>query len=125
MLWYAVLLVGCGGERGGGAPPDTLGGKWTLAASETVSADTAPQEVRALGLREARRAVYTGTPDVTVMLYEMTTGPGAFEMVQKWRPRPGAVSFYKDRFFVVCEAAGDHEAQLLEFSRLMEASLAE
>lgn len=125
MLWYGAFLAGCGGERRGGAPPDTLGGKWKLASIEAISADTAPQEVRALGLREARRAVYTGIPDVTVMLYEMTTGPGAFEMVQKWRPRPGAVSFYKDRFFVVCEAAGNNEAELLDFSRLMEASLAE
>jgi len=124
VLWYGAILVGCGRERGG-TPPNTLGDKWKLASAEPVSADTAPLEVRALGLREARRAVYKGTPDVTVMLYEMTTGPGAFEMVQKWRPRPGAVSFYKDRFFVVCEADGNHEAELLEFSRLMEVSLAE
>ncbi len=125
MSWYGAILARCGGERGGGAPPDILGGKWKLVSVEAASADTAPLDVRALGLREARRAVYKGTPDVTVMLYEMTTGPGAFEMMQKWRPRPDAVSFYKNRFFVVCEASGNNKAELLEFSRLMEAKLAE
>jgi hypothetical protein len=83
----------------------------------------APEVIRSAGFKSAHRASYQGPAPMTVTIYEMNTGPSAFEMAQKWRPAPGLLYFHSGSRFVTIEAPGLDNAQLNEVAKALEAHL--
>lgn len=103
-----LMLSACGpaNQSAGFRAPERLTPDWTLRSSGPVPAGSAPAQYRQLGLRRAVRAEYAGAAPLTVTAYEMTTGAGAFEAMQQWRPAPGRLALYHEVWFVVLEASG-------------------
>lgn len=99
--------------------PESLPGGWkrVSAAPET----TIPEPIRALGCKQARRLEYEGAGRVAAVAYQMTSGAGAFEALQKWRAEPGAVPFHKNEYFVVVRGAPD--STLMEFAGALERAM--
>lgn len=108
MAVLVLTLSACGpaGTSAGFPAPERLGPDWTLRLSGPLPADSAPAQYRQLGLRQAVRAEYAGAAPLTITAYEMTTGAGAFEAMQQWRPAPGRLAFHHEAWFVVLEASG-------------------
>ena len=59
-------------------------------------------------------AVYDGTPRITATIHEMPSGL-AFDVLQKWRPEPGKLAFFRGRYFGVAESAGTDQRALQPF----------
>lgn len=96
-FWFiaAAFLAGCGADPGAQwfEFPETLPGGWELAESADIAADTTPPGIVQLGLVRARRAAYEGQEKLSVVVYEMSSWGGAFELAQTWRPVPGMFGF--------------------------------
>ncbi|MFN3323927.1 MAG: hypothetical protein ACK5AZ_10560 [Bryobacteraceae bacterium] len=124
--WIAALLMaaGCRREEPRLLLPEAVGGEWTLAESEPVAAEEAPETIRALGLREAARGRYTGPEEIGVTVYRMSTGAGAFEALQKHRPEEGKLAFYEGVYFVIAESPQAGRERLTTFSRAFGRALA-
>lgn len=86
-------------------------GAWRRLAVEYVPAEEYPEPYKRQGLKRARRAIYQGSVRVTATVYEFGAPAVAFELVQKWRPRPRTTVFHQGPYLVVLESAsGDVEA---------------
>lgn len=90
----ASALAGCSKEAKKMALPETVDGGF--------------KRVQGFGFR----AEYSGPGKVTVTLTEMTSSGDAFEAMQRWKPMPGRLAFYKDRYFGVAQSA-DLDAKAL------------
>ena len=65
---------------------------------------------------KAWRATYDGVPPITLTLYQMPWSPGsAWDAIQEWRARPGAMAFAKGRYFGVAESTIADPATLRRF----------
>ena len=117
-----ALLIGCGaGEQTASFDfPDTLGAQWRLATVETIAVENTPAGVQELGLIEARRGVYEGPGQLTMVVYEMTTQPAAFELVQLWRPSDGQIAFHAGAAFVLLESDNLSAAELNDIAELID-----
>jgi hypothetical protein len=97
-------------------------GEWRREAFEDRPAAGAPDPLGRLGVRQAGRARYRGPAAITVDVYEMTTGSGAFEAAQKWKPALGTLAFHQNEFFVVLTSEAPRET-LLAFAQQLEKAL--
>jgi hypothetical protein len=101
-----LILLGCGSPDDA-EPfrfPETISSDWTLSSQEEIDPEKTPQGVQDLGLVQAMRATYTGPETLTVVVYQMTTQSGAFELVQQWRPMPGSLALYVGANFIIVES---------------------
>jgi hypothetical protein len=128
LAWLAAGLAawGCGG---GARPlaevlPAAVNG-WQRAAVEALAEGTLAAEIAARGPRQAVRAAYRGTPEVTLSVYEMAGGSSAFALVQSWKPRDNARAFYKGRYFAVAESPAASPDALNAFVAAFERALPE
>jgi hypothetical protein len=104
-------------------PPPELPGGFRFTGMTEVPAGEIPEQIRAAGPKNAHRARYEGPAPLTVTIYQMNTGPSAFELVQKWRPAAGLIYFHSDSRFVTIESAGLDNERLNEVAKAFEAHL--
>jgi hypothetical protein len=116
-----ILLISCGGRQQPAARlfPDTVG-SWKLKQSAVLAADQVPEPIRRLGIRRAGSAVYEGSGNLKVEIYEMTSSAAAFEAEQTWRPVADTVAFHKESFFTVVHWENADRAAVSAFIREME-----
>jgi hypothetical protein len=107
-------LLGCAGadRAESGDPMKQLSGGYRLIDSEILSAETAPELVRNMGLRSVRRLHYQGPEEFQVTIFEMNSGSSAFELVQKWKAEPGKLHFHQASRFILLESTGADHATL-------------
>ena len=104
LLVAALLAAGCGRPAlpRADALPQALG-EWRRTAFADKPPADAPGPIPPGSVKSARTASYGGPGKVEVTLYELTSPAAALDAVQRWRPAPGAVFFYREEFFVVVE----------------------
>jgi len=112
-LLLVILCAACGSapEEPVFTAPGSLEGGWTLSTAQEA-VEGVPDEIRQRGPRYALRAVYDGPGSLTASFYLMPAEGSAFELVQKQRPEPGKLRFYKGPWFVVLESEGQETAAL-------------
>jgi hypothetical protein len=89
--------------------------EWTLVEQTTLPPS---------GALKAWHATYDGAPPVTLTLYQMPWSPNsAWDAIQKWRTRRGAMAFAKSSYFGVAESAGADPATLRRFVQGVTAAL--
>lgn len=119
--WWLMLTIagaGCGPAREDSAPAlPAQNGRWTLAGVATPVPD------RVGAAKAAWRATYAGTPPVTLTVYGMPSETNAFDALQRWRPAPGKLAFYKGRYFCIAESDGAAFPDLNAFTTGLQASL--
>jgi hypothetical protein len=76
------------------------------------------------GALKVWRAAYDGTPPMTLTLYQMPWSPGsAWDAIQEWRPRPGAMAFAKGSYFGVAVSPGAGPDAVKRFVHAVTATL--
>jgi len=125
LLCALALLAGCGGSSPPSAPlfPSFVDPGWKLESVQAIDVASAPDVVRAVGLRAAWRASYAGPGRCEVTAFELSTSAAAFELVQKWRPQEGRVSTYSGTLFLVVESQQASQAELIRFAAGLETQL--
>ena len=121
LVLFSILLMSCSA----GPKPDTplfpaAVGVWKLTRSGEIAPGQVPEQIRRLGMRRAGSAEYQGAGTLKVEIYELTTGAGAFEVEQTWRPVADTVAFHKDSYFTVVHWAGAEKAAVAAFVRELE-----
>lgn len=117
----ALAMLACSEPPAGPHLPLTLNGGWTRADAPAPPA--APEQVTKLGLVRAHSAIYEGNGRIEVIVYQMTSESGAFELVQKWRAEPGTVYLHKGRNFVLLRSPGMDNASLSKLANQIEVTL--
>jgi len=73
---------------------------------------------------QAWRGIYDGAPPMTLTLYQLPWSPGsAWDAIQEWRPRPGAMAFAKGSYFGVAVSPGGGHDDLKRFVQAVTATL--
>lgn len=104
-----LALHSCGASALADRIPPAVKGGWSRSIITSIPRPEWPKDTV-----EAVRIAYSGPGKVDVELYQMTSGPSAFEAMQKWRAVPGKVANWKrDLFFVT---VGDNPDSLRTFS---------
>ncbi|MCC6363235.1 MAG: hypothetical protein IT165_06895 [Bryobacterales bacterium] len=98
-------------------------GAWKRVAVETIPPEEYQQDLRRLGVKRARRAVYRGPIRLTASLYQFRAPAVAFELVQKWRPRQGKLAFQQGDYFIILESEQDDHASMNSFASTLEGFL--
>ncbi|MCZ2150557.1 MAG: hypothetical protein LC126_22640 [Bryobacterales bacterium] len=98
-------------------------GAWKRIAVETIPPEEYHQDLRSLGVKRARRGVYRGPIRLTASLYQFRAPAVAFELVQKWRARPGKLVFQQGDYFVILESGQDDHASMSSFASTLEGFL--
>ena len=112
-LVIALLMLGCARDNADALNlPAALPGGWTRGSARELSPEAVPAEIRALQLTRAFEADYQGPSPMKVIVYVMSSPAGAFEAMQKWRHREGALAFHEGRYLAVVDAPQASKAQL-------------
>jgi len=122
----AAALAGCGERPGTGARlPETVAGGWRRQDLRDVPAGDGGEVPAPTSVRRLTRARYGGPGDVEVSLYELASSAAALDAVQRFRPAPDTVFFYRDRYFIVVRWQGAPDRRALgAFVRALEKSVA-
>jgi hypothetical protein len=125
-LLLPLALTACRrpGERTAPALPETVAGGWRKTAGRGVPPAEAPEPLAPGAVRRASAATYEGPGRAEVTLYELNSSASALDAVQRWRPQPNTVFFYKDNLFVVVKWQGADRKTVGDFVRALEKQLA-
>jgi len=82
--------------------------------------DIPPTPARA---RRAFEATYEGAGALTADVYELNSSAEGLDMVQRWRPAPDTVFFYKGNYFAVVKWSQADRQALAAFVRALEKGL--
>jgi hypothetical protein len=82
--------------------------------------DIPPSPARA---RRAFEATYEGAGKLKADVYELHTSAEGLDMVQRWKPAPDTVFFYKDNYFAVVKWSQADRQALTAFVRALEKGL--
>jgi hypothetical protein len=82
--------------------------------------DIPPSPARA---RRAFEATYEGAGKLTADVYELNSSAEGLDMVQRWKPAPDTVFFYKDNYFAVVKWSQADRQALTAFVRALEKGL--
>ncbi len=74
-------------------------------------------------VKRIQRATYEGPGKVEATVYETTSSGASLDMVQRRRPAPDTVFFYRDRYFVEVKWENADRNALSGFVRALEKSL--
>ena len=120
-----LLFAACRApERAAPALPDAVAGAWRKTATRGLAPAAAPEPLARNTVRRAVQASYEGPGKADVTLYELSSSAAALDAVQRWRPMPDTVFFYKDNLFVVVKWQGADRKAVGEFVRALEKQLA-
>ncbi len=76
------------------------------------------------GALKAWHATYDGAPPMTLTLYQMPWSPNsAWDAIQKWRTRRGAMAFAKGSYFGVAQSQNADPATMRRFLQGVTAAL--
>lgn len=92
---------------------------WKLEDTRAIPSDEVDDSIRRAGLRRALFAGYRGNGRIGVRVFDMGTGAGALEVLQRWRPSDG-LAFYKGQYFVLGEANDVDRATLSSFLQALQ-----
>lgn len=125
-LLLPLALTACrrADEPAGPALPETVAGGWRRTASRDVPPAEAPEPLAPKTVRRATSAGYEGPGKAEVTLWELNSSASALDAVQRWRPRPNTVFFYKDNLVVVVKWEGADRQAIGDFVRALEKLLA-
>src|ERR1035437_8367540 len=101
----AGLLALASGRRAPAPTPDIFtagGGAWHRPSVSELPA-AAPGPVPPADIERTRAASYEGPGKLDARVYQLTSPAVALDVVQRWKPAPDTVFFYKDRFFVLVQ----------------------
>jgi hypothetical protein len=118
--WIAVVFLcsACGPSARSAESllPPTVAGVWqrkSLGASP-------PSQPPA---RRAFEATYEGRGKLTADVYELNSSAQGLDLVQRWKPAPDTVFFYRDNYFVVIRWDRADRQALTAFVRELEKQL--
>ncbi len=104
----------------------TAAAEWKLVEQTTLPASARERTAwsGASGALKTWRATYDGVPPMTLTLYQMPWSPGsAWDAIQEWRARPGAMAFAKGSYFGVAESPAAGQGALRRFVQGVAAGL--
>ncbi|HML18467.1 MAG TPA: hypothetical protein VK419_15665 [Bryobacteraceae bacterium] len=100
-LLAAVGLYGCRSREGpANVLAETVAG-WHRTSLSELSASAPPDPVPATSIRHAERALYEGSGNLDVRVYELTRPELALDLVQRLRAPADAAYFYFDHVYFV------------------------
>ncbi len=92
---------------------------WTLDDTHVIPNEDVSDAIRGAGLKRALFAGYRGNGRIRVRVFDMGTGAGALEVLQRWPPSDG-LAFYKGQYFVLGEANDVDRATLSSFLQALQ-----
>ncbi len=104
-------------------PAATEGG-WRRSSLEALDASKKPEWMARLGVKDSKRATFTGPIDVEVDFYEMSSSAAALECSQLWKKLPAETFVMRDNYFLVIRSQHPNRESLMDFSRGLEKALA-
>jgi hypothetical protein len=124
LLILVSLLLGCSGQDKPltSVLPPQVQHAWTLKDTSDMAEPQAPQVVRELGLKRALEANYEGNGRIRLLLFEMNSQTGAFELIQKWRQDQGLAA-YKGTYFMVANGVGPDRTTVASFLQALQAEI--
>jgi hypothetical protein len=121
LLACALALAAC--RRAPAPLPDIfteLVGAWHRTSLSELQPPAAPDPVPRAAIVHIRAASYEGPGKLDARVYQLTSSAVALDVVQRWRPAPDTVFFYKDRFFVLIQWQTADRKALQEFVTTLE-----
>src|ERR1035437_5054140 len=122
-----VLLALASCRRASAPMPDIFTetvGAWHRTFASDLPPSSAPGPVPPAGVERIRAASYEGPGKLDARLYQLTSSAVALDVVQRWKPAPDTVFFYKDRFFVLVQWQTADRKALHEFVATLEKKFA-
>lgn len=116
----ALLFAACGSAPPEWRLPAELDGGWKLSVLPP-SPETAALAAK-LAPKRSQMGGYEGPGKLLVSAFDVGEGV-AFEQVQKWRARAGAIVFYHRGWFVAVESEGMDAAQLSKLAGALERTM--
>jgi len=95
-------------------------GAWHRTSVSELPPSSATAPVPPAAIERVRAASYEGPGKLDARLYQLTSSAVALDVVQRWRPAPDTVFFYKDRFFVLIQWQTADRKALQEFVATLE-----
>ena len=95
-------------------------GAWHRTSTVELASAAPPDAVPPTAIERIRTASYEGPGKLAARVYQLTSPAVALDVAQRWRPVPGTVFFYKDRFFVVVQWQTADRKALQEFVGALE-----
>lgn len=115
-----LFLFSCTQETIAFAPPAATEGGWKLIGTAEVQA---PEWMQRLGLKQAKKARYSGPIEIEADIYELRSDAAAFECAQKWKRLAGDWPLHKRNLFIVIRSPHPNREMLMDFSRALEKAL--
>jgi hypothetical protein len=130
-LWLVIagavvieLTQGLFAPQLNGLPPATA--EWKLVDQTVLQSSSHERQTwnGTSGALKVWRASYAGNPPMMLTLYQMPWSPGsAWDAIQEWRTRAGAMAFAKGRYFGVAQSPGADQRTLKRFVQGVTAAL--
>ena len=99
-------------------------GAWHRTSVSELPAPAAPGPVPPAAIERICAASYQGPGKLDARVYQLTSPAVALDVVQRWKPAPDTVFFYKDRFFVLVQWQTADRKALHEFVATLEKKFA-
>lgn len=124
LIILVSFLAACSGQDKPltGVLPPQVQHAWTLKDTSDMAESQAPAVVRELGLKRALEANYEGNGRIRLLLFEMNSQTGAFELIQKWRQQEGLAA-YKGPYFMVANGVGPDRTTVASFLQALQAEI--
>jgi hypothetical protein len=103
--------------------PDVLAevvGAWHRTSVSELPASLARDAVPPADVVRIRTASYEGPGKLDARVYQLTSPGVALDVAQRWKPAPGTVFFYQDRFIVLVQWQTADRKALHEFVATLE-----
>jgi hypothetical protein len=123
IVLLALLLAACSGPSARGPLLPESVDNWRRTSLRDLSAADAPEVIPRASLRRVQSATYEGAGKAEAVVYELSSSAASLDVVQRWRPVPDMVFFYRDQYFVTVRSAGADRQALAGFVRALEKSV--
>ena len=100
-----------------------VAGAWHRTSVRELPPSSPPDSVPPAAIERIRAASYEGPGKLDARVYQLTSPAAALDVVQRWKPAPGAVFFYSGRFFVLIQWQTADRKALQEFVAVLEKKL--
>jgi hypothetical protein len=95
-------------------------GAWHRTSRGELPPAPEPDPVPRAAIERISAASYEGPGKLEARLYQLTSPAVALDVAQRWKPAPGTVFFYSDRFFVLIRWQTADRKALREFVGALE-----
>lgn len=119
-LFFALLFCACQSAVKPLEIPAATEGGWKRTGLDALDASKKPEWMTRLGVKDAKRATFSGPIDVETDLYEMGSSAAALECTQLWKRVPSESLLMRDNYFIVIRSQHPNREMLMDFSRALE-----